>query len=119
MKTLAFALALMLVGATPIQAQHGDPAPQQDTRSAPLTLGEWSSLARNERQGLVLAAIESLFLAMADNPRQGDLLDQQCLSGLTPKHVSSAMSDIAEERPDLPFVDTFLVLTQCHRTDQR
>jgi len=117
MKTLAFALAL--VGAAPLHAQPIDPAPQQESRNAPLTLGEWASLARNERQGLVLAAIESLFLAMADNPRQGDLLDQQCLSGLTPKHVSRAMSDIAEERPDLPFVDTFLVLTQCHRADQR
>ena len=108
-----FVLALMF--AIPHAAQAQDQVETQRQEQAnPLTLGEWSDLAKKERQALVLAAIESLFLAMADHPQDSELMDEQCLSGITPKHVEKVMKEVSKERPDLPFVDTFLALTQCY-----
>lgn len=115
MKQVLMALGLVLAIPQAAQAQTQDAASAAEREQVgPLTLGEWSKLSRNERQALVLASIESLFLAMADHPAHSELMDEQCLSGITPKHVERVMREVANEKPDLPFVDTFLALTQCY-----
>lgn len=115
MKQLLMALGLALAIPMTAQAQTQDEVgAAEQGQAGPLTLGEWSKLSRSERQALVLASIESLFLAMADHPAHSELMDEQCLSGITPKHVERVMREVASEKPDLPFVDTFLALTQCY-----
>ena len=107
------ALALAIVTPSAIHAQE-HPAPAQDESAGPVTLGEWANLPRKERQAMILASIESLFLAVAEHPQHAEIMDEQCLSGITPKHVERVMKEVAGERPDLPFVDTFLALTECY-----
>ena len=110
---IAMAIALSMIVPQPSLAQVQDPSVEQ-TMPDLMTLGEWEDMARNERQAMILAAIESLFLAVSDHPQHSEMLDEQCLSGLTPKHVEKVMIQVAKERPDLPFVDTFLALTGCY-----
>lgn len=110
---IATALALAMITSQPAAAQAQEPVAEQ-TSPEPLTLGEWADLARNERQAMILAAVESLFLAVSDHPQHSEVMDEQCLSGITPRHVEKVMVEVAKERPDLPFVDTFLALTGCY-----
>ena len=113
-KLSSFLGALLIVVAAPASAQASDPSASGFEQSEKYTLKEWSSLGKKERQGLVLASIESLFLAMADYPQEQGLIQADCLSGLTPKYVEKVIYEISKEKPDLPFVDTFLAVTQCY-----
>ena len=115
MKQVLMALGLAIAIPQAVQAQTpGAALTEEREQVGPLTLGEWSLLSRNERQGLVLASIESLFLAMANDSDHSENMDEQCLSGITPKHVERVIRQVAKEKPELPFVDTFLALTQCY-----
>lgn len=116
MKIFPAAMAAVLFAAIPITTVS---AQAVQSPAAPLDLKTWGELARNERQSMVLAAIEGFFLAAAGNPQLAQAIDEQCLASLTPKKVEKQISKEAEDRPGASFTEVFFEVATCDKKEDK
>ena len=94
----------------PASAQEASAAPAQENQ---VSMAEWMSLSKKERQLVVLASIEALFLAATQPDAPAESISTECLIQESPAGVEKKMRAIAKEIPNLPFTDVFLAITTC------
>lgn len=93
------------------------PVSAQDRGGPVIDLQTWSSLSKQERQAIVLAAVEALFLAASSDSALAEAIDQQCLASLTPKKIEDRIKDHADDRPEAAFSQVFLEVATCEEGD--
>tara|TARA_B100000678_G_scaffold256204_1_gene234371 strand:+ start:623 stop:964 length:342 start_codon:yes stop_codon:yes gene_type:complete len=93
------------------------PALSQDRSGPVIDLQTWNSLSKQERQAIVLAAVEALFLAASADSTFAEAIDQQCLASLTPNKIEDRIRDQAKNRPNAPFSQVFLEVATCEEED--
>jgi len=97
---------------SPAYAQ--DPSHHED-RGDQLTVADWAVLPSDERQMVVIAALESLIMALTNSRDPALVINADCLMNDTPETVDRKMMQVARSYESQPFVDVFLAVTGCYR----
>lgn len=85
----------------------------QEMQNQELRLNQWRELPEMERQAIVLASIEALFLASTKSEAVAKSIDQECLSSLTPLKVEKRLRKESEKTPLASFSKAFFSVATC------